>query len=582
MHSLVKRARPLAATALLLAALLAVSAGPAAGAPGAAQAGSAPAALSGPQAPQSIGSDWQPFLPGVVGDVAVMVNTGTDIYVGGHFSQAGALLVNNIARWNIAAHQWFALGSGVTGPGFYTTVSTILVDGADVYIGGDFGAAGGVTANDVARWNTTTNSWHGLGAGASNGTDLQVYALARLGSAIYVGGRFQHAGGVSAHGLAAWNPGAQTWNTIGSGPSDGVHGVVAALAVSGADLYVGGGFDRAGAISTTNVARWNGGWSTLGGGIDNNNYDYVQALVISGTTLFAGGIFSSASDGVISTTAQNVAAWNITQHTWAALGAGLVGGAFSAVTALAPSPRGLYAAGSLTQAGATAVHNVALWNGSQWSALADTVEGGEGVDDDALTLSVLGSDVYVGGIFRNAGIRSALGLARWDAAGAHWFTLGNGVNSYLTALAVSGDDIYLGGDFTSAGGLAASHVARWNRRTNTWSNLAGGVTGCRKTGGSCTTPAVNAIVVRGSDVYVGGNFSAAGGVAANSVARWDTLQNKWVAAGSGVSCAALNCQPVVDALYSGAAACTRAAPLTMPAAARPITLPAGTAAPGPA
>ena len=70
-----------------------------------------------------------------------------------------------------------------------------------------------------------------------------------------------------------------------------------------------------------------------------------------------------------------------------------------------------------------------------------------------------------------------LGLARWNISAQNWYALGNGVNSYLTAIAVNGDDVYLGGDFTSAGGLAVGHIARWNRRTNIWSDLNGGVSG---------------------------------------------------------------------------------------------------------
>src|SRR5688572_8715711 len=44
---------------------------------------------------------------------------------------------------------------------------------------------------------------------------------------------------------------------------------------------------------------------------------------------------------------------------------------------------------------------------------------------------------------------------------------------------------------------------------------------------------VNAIVVKGSDVYVAGAFSHAGGGAANHVAKWDG--STWSALGSGLN-----------------------------------------------
>lgn len=510
----------------------------------------------GPHTPQDIGSEWQPFVPGVIGYVSAIAHSGTDLYIGGHFTQVGGVKANNIARWNTVTHQWSALGSGISGPGYNPQIRAIVVNGSDVYIGGDFDTAGGVTANYIARWDTTTNTWHTLGSGISNGLDRPVQTLVVSGNTLYVGGQFSNAGGAPARGLAAWNINAQTWNSIGNGVENGVHGYVFALALNGSDLYVGGGFDRAGTITATNVARWNTSsstWFALGRGTNNDNYPYVQSMIMSGTQLYIGGQFTSVSDGVITTTVNNVAAWSTTQHTWSALGAGLSGvDVFTGATSLALGPNGVYVTGHFTQAGSTPVHNIARWTGSQWLALQNPIESFDGLDNDGEALLINGGDVYVGGIFNNAGIRSALSLARWNITEQNWYALGNGVNSYLTALAVSGDDVYLGGDFTSAGGLTAGHIAHWNRRTQTWSNLDGGVSGCRKTGGACDFPSVDAIIISGTDVYVGGNFSSAGGVPANSLARWDTTTNQWFDVGNGVNCSTSNCSPEVRALFADA------------------------------
>jgi hypothetical protein len=58
------------------------------------------------------------------------------------------------------------------------------------------------------------------------------------------------------------------------------------------------------------------------------------------------------------------------------------------------------------------------------------------------------------------------------------------------ALTVSGSDLYVGGDFTTAGGASANRVARWNG--SAWSALGSGVN---------TT--VNALAVSGSQVFSG-------------------------------------------------------------------------------
>jgi hypothetical protein len=68
-------------------------------------------------------------------------------------------------------------------------------------------------------------------------------------------------------------------------------GSVSALAVSGSDLYAGGGFITAGGGAANYMAKWNGSsWSGLGSGMDSS----VNALVLSGSDLYAGGGFTTA------------------------------------------------------------------------------------------------------------------------------------------------------------------------------------------------------------------------------------------------------------------------------------------------
>jgi hypothetical protein len=57
-------------------------------------------------------------------------------------------------------------------------------------VGGVFTQAGGVSANNVARFNTQTNTWSTLGTGSSNGVSGDVFALAVVGNEVYVGGAF--------------------------------------------------------------------------------------------------------------------------------------------------------------------------------------------------------------------------------------------------------------------------------------------------------------------------------------------------------------------------------------------------------
>src|ERR1039458_9704076 len=52
---------------------------------------------------------------------------------------------------------------------------------------------------------------------------------------------------------------------------------------------------------------------------------------------------------------------------------------------------------------------------------------------------------------------------------------GDGYGAYVNALAVSGSNVYAGGDFTMAGGSAANDIAQWNG--STWSALGSGISG---------------------------------------------------------------------------------------------------------
>ena len=163
--------------------------------------------------------------------------------------------------------------------------------------------AGASGAIDLRGWNVTLDStrgpvfepsdrapnapsavdWNPLGTGM-NGT---VYALAVIGTDLYVGGWFTTCGGTSGcNFVAKWN--GSSWSTLGTG----VNSAVNALAVSGTDLYVGGYFTTCGGTGGCNyVAKWNGSsWSTLGTGMDY----WVLAFAINGAGMYTGGNFTSA------------------------------------------------------------------------------------------------------------------------------------------------------------------------------------------------------------------------------------------------------------------------------------------------
>src|SRR5437870_2658145 len=83
-------------------------------------------------------------------------------------------------------------------PGFDGAyVDAIAVNGSDVYFGGDFTMAGGITATNIAKWNGS--EWSALGSGL----DGRVYSIAISGTEVYAGGNFS--GFVQKWNGSAWS-----------------------------------------------------------------------------------------------------------------------------------------------------------------------------------------------------------------------------------------------------------------------------------------------------------------------------------------------------------------------------------------
>ena len=247
---------------------------------------------------------------GLNSSVNTIAVSGSDIYIGGLFSTAGGNPANRIARWNTTTNTWFSLGSLTLGGGVSSFVNAIAVSGSDIYVGGSFTTADGNSANRIARWNTTTNTWSAL----SGGVDLTVRTITVSGSDIYVGGDFSLANGNPANRIARWSTTSSSWSALGSGVSS----VVRAIAVSGSDIYVGGSFTTAGGNPASRIARWNttsSSWSALSGGVNN----LVRTIAVSGSDIYVGGLFTTAN----SNPANYIARWNTTANTWSPLGTGL-------------------------------------------------------------------------------------------------------------------------------------------------------------------------------------------------------------------------------------------------------------------
>ncbi len=455
-----------------------------------------------------------PPPPPKISSVGAIAISGNDVYVGGNFVTAGGVTANGIAKWNRLTQTWSALGSGMIGTRNYPSVNAIAINGSDVYVGGSFSAAGGVSASGIARWDTLTNTWSAVGNGIGGRTST-VYELAASGNAVYVGGAFSTAGNIAASNIARWDTSSNDWSALGDGTND----AVLALGIAGSSVYIGGSFLMAGGNSVAHLARWDAGiWSVFDTGKSNGIVGYVNTVAVDGSDVYVGGTFTTA--GRIA--ANRVARWD--GSAWSALGDGVNG----KVLAIAVNGNEVYVGGEFTTAGGISANNIARWNTvtNTWSAL------GNGVDGSVNAIAISGDTVYIGGNFTSAGSITASRIARWNATTQTWSALGTGVGGstyspQVYAIAASGDEVYVGGDFVTAGNIVANRIARWNATTQTWSALGSGI--------SDTYGAVYAIALDSNAVYVGGAFTSIGGVSANNIARWNATAQTWSAVGGGLN-----------------------------------------------
>jgi hypothetical protein len=140
----------------------------------------------------------------------------------------------------------------------------------------------------------------------------------------------------------------------------------------------------------------------------------------------------------------------------------------------------VYVAGRFATIGGVFAKNIARWDGANWYALGEGLYGPSCYEREGLAVKIHpNGDVYVGGMFHQAGDRDAYHIARWD--GSTWHPIGayDGLNGdvYTLEMKPDGSEIYVGGDFTDEFGNPGSgltRVAKYIVATNTFEPIGDG------------------------------------------------------------------------------------------------------------
>ena len=356
---------------------------------------------------------------------------------------------NNTSFLTITSVQvsdtWGNLSTGLSGDG-----NALVTDMSNnLYAGGIFTNAGGVSVNRVAMWNGT--SWVALGNSTFKGVNLSSDPINSIVNTVildnsrnlYVGGYFDQAGlPIEANNVAKWN--GTDWNRLSVSDS-GVNNRVYALAFDNSNnLYAGGFFTTAGGNPASRIARWNGtSWSALGTGIGTLG---VYALLVNTNNLFVGGYFETAG-GI---TVNNIAKWDINTNTWSALSTGSNNIIFDLAV---DESNNLYACGVFTTIGDISANYIAKWNGSSWSSLPLQV------NNVVQSIKYKNGKLYASGAFTQAGSLSVSNFALWDINTNTWSSLNCNTNSIVYDSAIDNNNkIYITGVFTTPGTRVAQQT----------------------------------------------------------------------------------------------------------------------------
>jgi hypothetical protein len=333
------------------------------------------------------------------GSVAALHTSGSVLYVGGTFTNAGGRsAADRIATWD--GYAWGSLGTTPIASG---AVSAIAHYGSKIFAGGTFLDAGGdpdadyLAVFDGTSWAPFCDAPGHAGAALS----LQVAALQVVGDTLFVGGFFQNGAGYAeadyllACDLATGAPRALVDNDGDlSGP------IYALAADANGLLYAGGRFNNLdGILAADNLASYDGAWDAVPG-VDS----FVRALTARGTTLYVGA--DSLNIGGLPK-ADHVASWNGTA--WSAIGgdSSNTNGWFpttSYIYSMTTYGSSLFATGSFQDAnGKAAADNIAYWDGTYWRALGSNGSGNGPWVGEGHAVHAHRGLLYAGGNFTSAG-----------------------------------------------------------------------------------------------------------------------------------------------------------------------------------
>ncbi len=451
------------------------------------------AALHGQPSPFPRDNFW--ITDGPVNAITIQNDT---VYLGGDFSYVGPQ-TGPAALFDLATGDYLNRFPRVNG-----TIYVLEPDGSGGwFLGGEFTQIGNVPVTYVVHVFSDLSVDRSF---APVLTGSGVYALARQGDLLFIGGQFTKVGGVAQSGIAALS----TENAALQPILPQVTGRVNALLIDGQILYLGGGFTAVGSAGRNRVAAID--LQTGKATAWNPNADNaVFAMRLADELLYVGGQFTTVGAkprnrlAALETSTGQATTWNPNPN--------------GNVRSLEIADDNLYLGGDFTSLGIQNRNKFAAVSRSTASVLPLDLKI-EGTGSQVLAIHMANNALLLSGNFGRLQSHDQPLLAAVDPATGEVLdqaplgTLYNGAsdNAVVTCFAFAGNRLACAGSFQSLGGVARTNAAALQLQSGAvlpWS--------------VAPSSPVLAMTASSTNIYLAGAFTNVNGVSANGLVAVNPL-----------------------------------------------------------
>ena len=502
--------------------------------------------------------------------VSVIVSDGRNgWFIGGDFAEVGGRPCPRLAH---------ILSDGSSDPDWCPrpnrAVRALALRGGVLFVGGAFTRIGGARRHKLAAISVTRGTatpWR-ASVGGARVIDRHfrklfrrtVDALAVRGRTLYVGGFFAHVGGAARASVAAVD--AETGRVTPWNPGVGTRGLPGVLSVTSVvpdrrAIYIAGDFAKVGGRSRAGIAAISYAGEVLAWNAHLRNGEYpgtVRAVALDGDRIFIGGSFTrvggddreivaglDARTGKALPWSPRLRAAEQGEVTGITVRGGRVyvagnfirGGRHTAIALDAKTARevrwdiqpngpvravasarnriavgGLFTAVRGVRRTGLAAIEIATGRILPWAPRPDEV------DEGVAALLVDDTKLWVGGSFERVNGERRSGVAAFDLQTMEldeWRGPNLAGSNYgVTAFARNDDDLYIGGDFSAVGGVRRWGLAALDRKSGELLDWRADVAGRTHTGNG----EVYDLLADDDRLWIAGDFNAVGGARRHGVA----------------------------------------------------------------